>query len=356
MLYKDSTHLAGTTADSMSETDTPLSATELQNLFHSVNEAIFVHDQEGDIVDVNQAAADMYGYSQPELREGDVGPISSGEPPYTTENAKERIERATEGEAQTFEWQGLDRDGNVFWEEVTLSRMVVDGETRVLAIVRDIDDRIERERRLERQNELLEEFASVVSHDLRSPLSVAAGRLELVKEDCSSPHLAHIDQALDRMGLLIEDILQLTRENETVDDLEPVDLAELALDCWLTVETADATLVTDFADTIEADENRLRQIFENLFRNAIEYGGENVTLRIGELGSGFYVEDDGPGIPEKDRDKVFEAGYTEAETGTGLGLNIVKQVVEAHDWEISVTEGTEGGSRFEIIGIDRIAE
>ena len=128
---------------------TPVSETELQAVYHSVNDAIFIHDDSGNIIDVNQAAAEMYGYSRSELRDGDVGSISSGGPPYTEANASEKVKQAAEGNAQTFEWQGQDRDGNVFWEEVSLSRTSVDGETRVLAIVRDIDDRKQAERRFQ---------------------------------------------------------------------------------------------------------------------------------------------------------------------------------------------------------------
>jgi len=129
------------TEDTGLDGTTPLSEAELQAVYHSVNDAIFVHDTEGNVIDVNQAAVEMYGYSREELRDTDPGSVSSGEPPYTEDKARERIQRAADGEAQTFEWQGRDRDGVVFWEEVSLSRAVVNGETRVLAIVRDVDDR-----------------------------------------------------------------------------------------------------------------------------------------------------------------------------------------------------------------------
>lgn len=78
----------------------------------------------------------------------------------------------------------------------------------------------------------------------------------------------------------------------------------------------------------------------------------DVTVTIGDLDRGFYVEDDGPGIPEEERDAVFKAGYSTNEAGTGFGLNIVKQVVQSHGWEIIVTESLDGGARFEITGVD----
>jgi signal transduction histidine kinase len=90
-----------------------------------------------------------------------------------------------------------------------------------------------------------------------------------------------------------------------------------------------------------------------LFRNAVEHGGSNVTIRVGALadGAGFYVADDGVGIPESDRDVVFEYGYTTAEDGTGFGMAIVKEIVDAHGWEIRVTEEADGGTCFEITGV-----
>jgi signal transduction histidine kinase len=95
---------------------------------------------------------------------------------------------------------------------------------------------------------------------------------------------------------------------------------------------------------------------ENLFRNAIEHGGEDVTIRVGGLSDGFYVEDDGPGVPEDARDEVFEVGYSTSPDGTGFGLNIVKEIAEAHNWEITLTEGTTGGARFEITNVELGAE
>jgi PAS domain S-box-containing protein len=213
-----------------------------------------------------------------------------------------------------------------------------------------------RERRLTRQNDRLEEFASIVSHDLRNPLNVAEGRLELAQEDCDSAQLDHIEQAHDRMKALIEDLLVLAREGRDVTDIEAVDLATMVDSCWANVETADATLLVDTEGSIRSDENRLKQVFENLFRNAVEHGGEDVTVTVGELENGFYVEDDGLGIPDEKREAVFEVGYSTGQVGTGFGLGIVAEIVEAHDWDIHLVEGTDGGARFEITGVEFVAE
>jgi signal transduction histidine kinase len=113
-----------------------------------------------------------------------------------------------------------------------------------------------------------------------------------------------------------------------------------------TVETIDTTHV------IRADESRLQQLFENLYRNAIEHGGDGVTVHVGDLDGGFYVADTGSGIPESDRDEIFQAGYSTAEHGTGFGLRIAEQIAEAHGWEIHVVDGATGGARFEILGVE----
>jgi signal transduction histidine kinase len=154
------------------------------------------------------------------------------------------------------------------------------------------------------------------------------------------------------MRMLIDDLLTLARQGEEVSEIESVDLVTITENCWKNVAAADASLATDINRTIRADKSRLQQLLENLMRNAVEHGGEDVTITVGELDNGFYVEDDGPGIPEDEQDDVFEAGYSTSAEGTGFGLSIVKQVAQAHGWEVRVTDGSEGGARFEITGVE----
>jgi len=167
-----------------------------------------------------------------------------------------------------------------------------------------------------------------------------------------SDHVDDIAQALDRMDTLIEDLLTLAREGHRLGEMEPIVLADLIEDCWRNIESHEAGIVTDCDRTVRADRSRLQQLFENLLRNAVDHGGSDVTVAVGELETGFYVEDDGPGIPEADRDDVFKAGYSTSAEGTGFGLRIVEQVVNAHGWEIAVTESERGGSRFEITDVE----
>ncbi len=219
----------------------------------------------------------------------------------------------------------------------------------------DITQRKYREQQLQKQNDRLDEFASIASHDLRNPLNVAEGNLELAREDGDSEYLANVARAHDRMGTLIDDLLSLAREGEEIGDTEAVALHTLIENCWSNLRTEEATIGLEFTRSIRADRSRLQQLIENLLRNAVEHGGEDVTVTVGTLDNGFYIADDGPGIPEDEREDVFEAGYSTTDEGTGFGLSIVKQITDAHGWDIKLTESKVGGTRFEITGVETVS-
>ncbi|WP_247731497.1 ATP-binding protein [Halovivax limisalsi] len=219
----------------------------------------------------------------------------------------------------------------------------------------DVTERERYRRELERQNDRLERFAGMVSHDLRNPLTVAQGNVELAREGAdAAAAVDEIEAALDRMDALIEDVLALARQGQPIDDPEPVALSVLVRDSWQMVDSTQASLSVDGDIEFEGDKSRLTQLLENLFRNAIDHGGRTVSVTVGVLadGDGFYVADDGPGIPEAERETVFEQGYTTDANGTGFGLAIVAEVVEAHGWTIRATESATGGARFEVSAID----
>jgi len=207
--------------------------------------------------------------------------------------------------------------------------------------------------RLEEQNDRLERFASVVSHDLRGPLNVAMGELEAARAEVDSEHLSEVAWAHDRMAALIEDLLTVARTGMPVEDTEAVDLADLAEDCWDAVCQDGASLTESATGSVLADRSRLQQLLENLFRNAVEHGGDRITLGDLDDGEGFFVADDGPGIPPEDRESVLEWGYSTSEDGTGFGLAIVAEVAAAHGWTTTIAESDEGGARIEIRGVER---
>jgi signal transduction histidine kinase len=233
--------------------------------------------------------------------------------------------------------------------------------------------RADAEADLRTERDRLEQFANTVSHDLRNPLNVAQGRIELLRQDAPAEHVEPIDRSLSRMEDIVTNILKLAREGETAEDADAVDLGLCVGDAWAIVDTGSAAIEhPDDLGTVAADDSRLRQLLENLFRNAIEHcsadprsggladgDGETptdpaVTVRVGRLDDreGFYVADDGPGIPPAERGSVFEQGYTSREEGTGLGLTIVERIADAHGWTVVVTESAAGGARFEILTDD----
>jgi len=219
-------------------------------------------------------------------------------------------------------------------------------------------DHLDRERRLRCQNERLDEFAGIVSHDLRNPIEVARANVELARGDHDSEHLAEVENALDRMTVIIEDTLTLAQQGETVGERTIVGLAEVTERCWGRIDSTGGDLAVVENVAFEADADRIDSAFENLFSNAVEHGSTGpddvVTVRVGALddADGFYVEDDGPGIPPELRENVFDQGYTTVGSGTGLGLSIVERIVDAHGWAVRITDGRDGGARFEVTGVD----
>ena len=131
-----------------------------------------------------------------------------------------------------------------------------------------------------------------------------------------------------------------------------MDLAVICAECWGMTPESEAELVINTTQQVYADESRLKQLIGNVFRNAIEHGGDTVTITVGELDDGFYIADNGTGIPDDESDEVFEQGYSTSNTGTGLGLAVVTAVVDTHDWSVQITESDEGGARFEITNVE----
>jgi PAS domain S-box-containing protein len=215
----------------------------------------------------------------------------------------------------------------------------------------------DREQELGRQNERLEEFASVVSHDLRTPLTTAKGNLDLVREG-RTDRIDAVADAHDRMEQLVDDVLALAREGRVVGDPEPVDVARVARDAWAVVPADGGDLDVGDPPVVDADPDRLRQLLENLFRNAVEHGADDgddgVTVTVDALAGagdrtvGFVVADDGPGIPPDRRERVFERGVSTTEDGTGFGLAIVAETAEAHGWSVDCGESDAGGAAFRV--------
>ncbi|GAB3684783.1 hypothetical protein GCM10028857_14250 [Salinarchaeum chitinilyticum] len=224
----------------------------------------------------------------------------------------------------------------------------------LVGVTVDVTERVTHRKELERQNERLNEFAEVLTHDLRNPLNIANGYLDLLEEGYDEQAIDETSDALERMESLIEEIRAFVLEGRLVEEPEAVDLRAAAQEAWSTVETAEATLEIDGDLELRADASRLRRLLENLFRNALEHGtpadptdaGDPLAIRVVAGHNEFVVEDDGVGIPEDLVEDVFERGYTSDEDGTGFGLAIVKNIAEAHGWTVVAEASQRGGARF----------
>lgn len=318
----------------------------------------FILDSEFDVVWVSEATTEYFGLDRETVVSADKRQLIDTHIKEIVEDAETFAETvlATYDDntyVEEFECHirgGEDRDERWLkhWSQPIESGLYAGGRIEHYT---DITRRKHREQQLQEQNDRLDEFASIVSHDLRNPLNVAEGNVELAREDCESEYLDNVARAHDRMQVLIDDLLTLARKGEEIGDTEAVALDTLVEECWTNLATVDQTIDIALDRTVRADRSRVQQLLENLLRNAVEHGGEDVTVTIGALDDGFYVEDDGPGIPPEHRGQVFETGYSTATEGTGFGLSIVQQVVDAHGWEIHVTDGLDAGTRFEITGV-----
>lgn len=328
-----------------------------RNRFASLLDAVPVplvitnFDQDGlGVEQANQEFKDTFGFTEGQLRRISLDELIVDE--ADSAQAREINEQVQSGEHVRREVTRQTANGEKRTFLLTATAFGSEPPEESLATYLDVTDLKRAQEALKQRTQELEDFANVVSHDLRNPLNVASGHLDLLAAEHESPHIEAIRNAHERMQELIENILMLARQGKTIDETEPVALDVCVEESWATVETANATLDVETTKTVAADESRLRQLFGNLIRNAVEHGDDNVTITVGDLDSGFYVADDGPGISAGEREQVFEAGHTTTESGTGFGLSIVREIVDAHGWEINITESKTGGACFEILGIE----
>jgi PAS domain S-box-containing protein len=325
-----------------------------QTIFEQSNDAIVIVDPRDDsILEANDRSVDLLGYSKDELLQMGPSDIHPNELEELNEFFDAVIENA---DGFTDSLHCKRKSGERVPAEISASKIQLEGQEYILAIIRDMRELRERELELERQNERLEEFNRVVSHDLRNPLNVALGSMEEIDEESDAEAVDRARSALERMNDLIEDLLEYAKRGRESIETADVELRSVAEGCWENVDTHEATIVTETGATIRADGAQVQQLFENLIRNAVEHGGPDVTVTIGDLEDGFFVEDDGPGIPPEYRDEIFESGFSTDPAGTGFGLSIAAEIAEAHDWSITLGEAANGGARFEITGVGRVAE
>jgi PAS domain S-box-containing protein len=237
------------------------------------------------------------------------------------------------------------------WFRLDARRFLHADQPFLLVVHTDISEQKLAELRARARAEQLETVIDVLRHDLRNPLNIIDGYVELLAADVGErEELSTIRQATRR----INEISQVTfafSKSGALSEMSPLSVGDLARTAWQSVAAGEATLVVEDSQQIIGDRRLLLQLFENLFRNAVEHAGPTCTVRVGTLPDGFYVEDDGPGIPEEVRTKAVGARYST--TGTvGVGLSIVQTIARGHDGELSIREASTGGARFELSGFE----
>jgi signal transduction histidine kinase len=376
-----------------------------QTLIEASSDIVLVLDEAGVIEYASPSVQRVLGYD-PAALVGEVSfdalTVDDGDEPRATppdmSPAVETWRRVLEGSAadpsnsttSRFEVRVETASGEERTIEVIARYLVEDPAVDGIVInARDVTERKRRELELRRTNERLDQFASLVSHDLRNPLQVAMGHLDLAMESGQTESLAEVSRQHQRIEEMIEDLLTMARDGREVEETAPIDLERAATQAWGSVETGDASLVVDADRPIAADESRLANLFENLFRNAVEHGSsssttpnaqdsaqapsangepgseevgeratsgdetDGLTVTVETIPNGFAVSDDGVGIPPDERERVLESGHTTEPGNTGFGLAIVEEVATAHGWDINLSESEAGGARFAFTGVDR---
>ncbi|WP_254810308.1 hybrid sensor histidine kinase/response regulator [Natronosalvus amylolyticus] len=328
---------------------------QLRELTESTDDVLWIFSPDWEEIHfVNSSYETVFGQSVESVK---ANPQSFLDPVHDEDRDRviQTMRRVSNGESVQIEYRVNKSEAIQLWVESRCRPMRDDhGEIDfITGFTRDITEEKHHEESLVLKNEQLESFAATVAHDLRNPLNVADGNIDLAREQVDSPYLETSAEAIAEMAVLIDELLTLAKKGATIDEQSRVSFDELLQISSNNIEMTDATLVIEGSAVIQCDPARTREALENLLRNALEHAGTSVTITAGILGQGdgFYVEDDGPGIPPEAREKVFDRGHTTAAAGTGFGLAIVEQIVVAHGWEIGVTESATGGARFEITGV-----
>jgi len=211
-------------------------------------------------------------------------------------------------------------------------------------------------------DERIEEVASVVSHDLQNPLTIARGYLERARRDGDEEYFEHVDEALAEIGEIGDGVVTMARMGKRIERFDRIDVESLVRSCWGELEASEATLVVEDLPHVVGQYNHIFELFERLFENAVEHGSAGdaadgssgdgaVTITVGATETGLFVADDGPGIPEDEREQALEAGYSTEQARPGLGLSIARAIAEAHGWQLSLGESDAGGLRIDLDGV-----
>jgi PAS domain S-box-containing protein len=348
-----------------------------REIYDAAEDAIFLHDMDtGAILDVNPKASATLGYTRDEFLRLDIGELGTGEEPFTRDSAMALLARAAAGEQLHVEWYAKTKDGRFRWHDVSVKRVTIGGQARILSLGRDITEKKHAAQELARQREAVyqrEKLAALgsllagVAHELNNPLSVVVARAVLLEEqgDPAARAVAvKIRIAAERCARIVRTFLGMARQQRP--ERGPVainDVVTAALDITAySVRTSNIDVALDLAADIPlilADADQLHQVILNLIVNAQQALQERpaprrilATSRFDAASAQVHasVADNGPGIPEHLRARVFEPYFTTKPTGigTGVGLAVSLAIVEAHGGTLTVDCPADGGTVFNV--------
>lgn len=323
----------------------------------------------GELQDANARLESMLGFAPGKLASHNFADVIH---PDDVAASRDVYRRLAAGDASTLslEKRYVTTGGRVFWGNMTVS-VVRDGQGKIeyfIAMVEDVESRKAAVELLEKLNRDKSHFVSLVSHEFRTALTGIQGFSEMLRDEELGPAEVHdyandINSDAQRLARMINDLLDLERMESGKITLTrtPVDLSELAQSAVARARTLSAdhnfSIVTDRdLPPIDGDPDKLTQVFANLLSNAVKYspeGGDvSVTIVAGPEAAEVSVTDSGLGIPPEHLDRIFEryarieAANTHYIAGTGLGLPIVKQIVEMHGGKVTVISEAGAGATF----------
>jgi PAS domain S-box-containing protein len=334
-----------------------IAETRYRSLFDGAADAIVLFDADGRYIEANPAATRLYGYTLEELRSMRVGSLAvnpEGDPGWFERQYRELVEHGV--------WRGTyavrRKDGTLVAVEGTGTRIDLPTGTVFLSTAYDISER----RRLE---QLQQDFVSMVSHELKIPLTSIRGFAQLMqrRQEFNAAGLGEILAQADRLDRLIDDLLISARLEAGRLEIVPeqVDLLAVARAAIFSAQQLSPRhairLETDDEQIVGFwDRMRLEQILQNLLSNAIKYSptGGTITVHASRTSeeARVSVSDQGIGIPPESIPRLFtrfsrlESSARSDTPGLGLGLYITRSLVQAHGGRIWVESEAGVGSTF----------
>ncbi|WP_170112875.1 two-component system sensor histidine kinase NtrB [Kurthia sibirica] len=321
----------------------------LKLFFENAKDSIAVFDLNNYVIAVNPAFEKLYGWDGDEC----IGKLLPMVPPAGYEQSKDRINRMLAGESfHLLETVDMKKDGTIFDAEVTLSP-IFDQFGKIIAtsvITRDISYRKEAEKiRVEAEKlNIAGEIAAGVAHEIRNPLTVISGFVQMMKADKNSPNYYYfslINEEIERINLIISEFLVLSKPHAkemTIFDIHDIlNHVKLLFDPQFQSHHIILTeeLLAEYSH-IKGDANQIKQVFINIFKNAIEAiddtGHMNVETKWTGTHIAIAISDSGNGMSQKVIDHIFEPFFTTKEHGTGLGMLITNKIIQEHGGVINI--------------------